>query len=113
MAVYETESELEQELAQEFELSSPKARPSAAYLKEQVRRHREAHATLGRALGAMKKHVVKRGRTYHFTLPAQTTVEAARKLGLGHSTFVTLHRAMKAGNYHLRTRPATREAEFA
>jgi len=112
MALYETESELEEELAQEFELRSPQVRPSAAYLREQIRRHGQAHARLRQAVQAMKKHVVKRGQTYHFTLPAQTTAEAASKLGLGHSTFVTLHRALKAGNHHLRTRPAVRESEF-
>src|SRR6476660_8687333 len=112
MALYEMESELEEQLAQEFELRTPQARPSAAYPREQIRRHGQAHTRLRQAVQAMKKHVVKRGRTYHFTLPAQTTSEAASKLGLGHATFVTLHRALKAGNHHLLTRSAMRESEF-
>jgi hypothetical protein len=104
MALNELSPEHEWELLTEFEEPESTTRrspsPPSPRLMAEVRRHRDRHNRLMRAVEAMRKHVAVRNGRLHFTLPAQSTREAAAKLGIDHGLFSHLHDAIKKRNLH-------------
>ncbi len=71
---------------------------SSQQLQADLQRPRDRYNRVMRAAAAMRKHVAFRNGKLQFALPAQSTREAASKLGIDHTAFAHLHDSMKNRN---------------
>jgi hypothetical protein len=70
--------------------------PLSPQLRARIQRHRQAYAKLKNAVAAMRPHIAARNGRLHFTLPGQSSREAAGTLGIDHGLFSHLLKSLQA-----------------